>query len=109
MITLNNRITLEEVEKVLYGGENIQVSKAWMDRVEACYRFLEKFAAEKVIYGINTGFGLLAKTRIPDAKLEQLQRNLILSHSVGTGELLSDAVVRRLESRVLSYRKALGS
>ena len=45
-------------------------------------------------YGINTGFGLLAKTRIPDDKLEQLQRNLILSHSVGTGELLSDAVCR---------------
>jgi histidine ammonia-lyase len=45
-------------------------------------------------YGINTGFGLLAKTRIPDDKLEQLQRNLILSHSVGTGELLSDGVVR---------------
>src|SRR5450830_1711526 len=45
-------------------------------------------------YGINTGFGLLAKTRIPDEKLEQLQHNLILSHSVGTGELLSDAVVR---------------
>ncbi len=45
-------------------------------------------------YGINTGFGLLAKTRIPDEKLEQLQRNLILSHSVGTGELISDNVVR---------------
>jgi histidine ammonia-lyase len=45
-------------------------------------------------YGINTGFGILAKTRIPDEKLEELQRNLILSHSVGTGELLSDAVVR---------------
>ncbi|WP_295991248.1 histidine ammonia-lyase [Rugamonas sp.] len=45
-------------------------------------------------YGINTGFGLLAKTRIPDEKLEQLQRNLILSHSVGTGALLSDEVVR---------------
>ncbi len=45
-------------------------------------------------YGINTGFGILAKTRIPDQQLEQLQRNLILSHSVGTGELLSDSVVR---------------
>jgi histidine ammonia-lyase len=45
-------------------------------------------------YGINTGFGLLAKTRIPDEKLEELQRNLILSHSVGTGELLADEVVR---------------
>jgi histidine ammonia-lyase len=45
-------------------------------------------------YGINTGFGILAKQRIPDQQLEQLQRNLILSHSVGTGALLSDAVVR---------------
>src|SRR5437899_2954620 len=45
-------------------------------------------------YGINTGFGILAKTRIPDQQLEQLQRNLILSHSVGTGELLDDALVR---------------
>ena len=47
-------------------------------------------------YGINTGFGLLAKTRIPDDKLEQLQRNLILSHSVGTGDLMPDHVVRLL-------------
>lgn len=45
-------------------------------------------------YGINTGFGMLAKTRIADDRLEQLQSNLILSHAVGTGALLSDAVVR---------------
>jgi len=45
-------------------------------------------------YGINTGFGKLAKTRIPDDQLELLQRNLILSHSVGTGELIDDNVVR---------------
>ena len=45
-------------------------------------------------YGINTGFGMLAKRHIPQAQLEQLQQNLILSHAVGTGELLSDHVVR---------------
>lgn len=45
-------------------------------------------------YGINTGFGKLAKTRIPDDQLELLQRNLILSHSVGTGELIDDNIVR---------------
>ena len=38
MITFNDRITLEEVEKVLYSNEKIQVSEAWMNRVEACYR-----------------------------------------------------------------------
>ena len=47
-------------------------------------------------YGINTGFGKLAKARIPDVQLEQLQRNLILSHSVGVGEPMSDATVRVL-------------
>jgi len=45
-------------------------------------------------YGINTGFGILAKAHIPNEQLEQLQRNLILSHAVGTGELISDAIVR---------------
>ena len=47
-------------------------------------------------YGINTGFGKLAKSRIPDDQLELLQRNLILSHSVGVGEPMSDATVRLL-------------
>ena len=45
-------------------------------------------------YGINTGFGKLAKTRIPDEQLELLQKNLILSHSVGTGELIAEEVAR---------------
>jgi histidine ammonia-lyase len=45
-------------------------------------------------YGINTGFGILARAHIPQDQLAQLQRNLILSHAVGTGALLSDAVVR---------------
>ena len=49
---------------------------------------------DKSAYGINTGFGLLAKTRISDDQLELLQRNLIISHSVGTGERLPDGVVR---------------
>lgn len=47
-------------------------------------------------YGINTGFGKLAQTRIPDEQLEDLQRNLILSHSVGVGQPLDARVVRLL-------------
>jgi histidine ammonia-lyase len=45
-------------------------------------------------YGINTGFGLLAQTRIPTEQLELLQRNLLLSHAAGVGPALPDAVVR---------------
>jgi histidine ammonia-lyase len=45
-------------------------------------------------YGINTGFGLLAQTRIPNEQLEPLQRNLLLSHAAGVGDALPDPVVR---------------
>ncbi len=51
-------------------------------------------AAGRTVYGVNTGFGLLARTRIDDARLTELQRSLVLSHSAGTGPLLDDAVVR---------------
>ena len=51
-------------------------------------------AAHRTVYGVNTGFGLLARTRIDDARLAELQRALVLSHSAGTGPLLDDATVR---------------
>ena len=51
-------------------------------------------ASGDAAYGINTGFGLLAQTRIPNDELELLQRNLLLSHAAGVGEALPDAVVR---------------
>ncbi|MFC5521121.1 histidine ammonia-lyase [Polaromonas jejuensis] len=49
---------------------------------------------DQVVYGINTGFGKLASTKIAPDRLAELQRNLVLSHSVGTGEPLPAAVVR---------------
>jgi histidine ammonia-lyase len=54
----------------------------------------EVVARHETVYGINTGFGLLARTRIDDARLAELQRALVLSHSAGTGPLLDDAAVR---------------
>ena len=63
--------------------------------IEASAAAVQRIVARgNAAYGINTGFGRLAKTRIADDQLQQLQRNLIFSHSVGTGELLSDEVVR---------------
>lgn len=53
-------------------------------------------SAGTVTYGVNTGFGKLASVRIADADLAALQRNLILSHAVGTGPALPDGVVRLL-------------
>lgn len=51
-------------------------------------------ASGKTVYGINTGFGSLAKTRINIDDLETLQRSIVLSHAAGTGEPLSDSAVR---------------
>ena len=48
----------------------------------------------EVAYGINTGFGSLAHTRIPDDQVAELQRRLVLSHAAGTGPILADEIVR---------------
>src|SRR5262245_60323815 len=49
---------------------------------------------DEPVYGINTGFGQLAHTRIPKDKLAELQRNLVLSHATGTGEILGGKTTR---------------
>ncbi|KQU78209.1 MULTISPECIES: histidine ammonia-lyase [unclassified Rhizobacter] len=51
-------------------------------------------ARHEPVYGINTGFGKLAQTRIPDDQLAQLQKNLVLSHSAGIGQPMAAPVVR---------------
>src|SRR5947209_4641027 len=48
----------------------------------------------QTVYGVNTGFGLLANTSIARHDLDELQRNLVLSHACGTGPLLADEIVR---------------
>lgn len=63
-------------------------------KIEACYGFLEQFARDKIIYGINTGFGPMAQWRVSDDHLRDLQYNIIRSHATGMGEPLSDFFIR---------------
>jgi histidine ammonia-lyase len=64
-------------------------------RIAAAAALVEKIvAAGDAAYGINTGFGLLAQTRIASGELELLQKNLLLSHAAGVGAALPDGVVR---------------
>jgi histidine ammonia-lyase len=58
------------------------------------YAFLERFASDKIIYGINTGFGPMAQWRVADEHLRELQYNIIRSHATGAGEPLEDRFVR---------------
>ncbi|WP_374580367.1 histidine ammonia-lyase [Pseudoduganella sp.] len=103
-LTLNpGKLTLSDLRAVWTAHTPIALAKEAYAAVEASCKAVQDIVAKgDAAYGINTGFGLLAKTRIPDDKLEQLQRNLILSHSVGTGELMSDEVVRLLMLTKLS-------
>jgi histidine ammonia-lyase len=64
-------------------------------RIAAASDLVDRIVARgAAAYGINTGFGLLAQTRIPDEQLELLQRNLLMSHAAGVGDPLPDSVVR---------------
>jgi histidine ammonia-lyase len=73
----------------------LRISEPDRGRIAAASSLVDTIvAAGDAAYGINTGFGLLAQTRIPNEQLELLQRNLLLSHAAGVGSALPDAVVR---------------
>jgi histidine ammonia-lyase len=74
---------------------SITISSGAWPTVERSRALIEQALSSGVaIYGVNTGFGRLAQTRIPDDQLKLLQRNLVLSHSTGVGDLLPDSIVR---------------
>lgn len=89
------RLTLGELRALWSAPQRVVLPESAHATIRDSAAAIEAIVARGVAaYGINTGFGKLAKTRIPEAQLEQLQRNLILSHAVGTGEPMSDATVR---------------
>ena len=89
------RLQLTDLRRAWQSPLRVELAAGAWPVIDASAHAVERIVAKgNAAYGINTGFGLLAKKRIDDAELQQLQRNLILSHSVGTGELLSDDVVR---------------
>jgi histidine ammonia-lyase len=76
-------------------GHHIAVDPAALPLIErSAARVSEIVASDETVYGVNTGFGALAQTTIPTDKLAELQRRLVLSHSVGVGALLPDEIVR---------------
>lgn len=87
-------LNLDVVRDILYSGRKIELPEADIDKIGACFRFLSEFSSEKVIYGINTGFGPMAQWRVDDQYLTDLQYNIIRSHACGAGEPLSDIYVK---------------
>lgn len=88
-------LTLGQLRDAWLNPVRIRLSDAARERVSASNATISQvLKAGDVVYGINTGFGLLANVHIGDDELEHLQENLIRSHAVGIGAPLPDAQVR---------------
>lgn len=89
-------LSLDDFSDILYQKKQFSLDRVALDKVEANFRFLAEFSADKLIYGINTGFGPMAQYKVGEGNLLQLQYNLIRSHCSGSGELLPPVLVRAL-------------
>ena len=96
MLTLApGKLSFSQLRLIAERFEPIQLDESCRPGVRACAEAVHKIvAAGQPAYGINTGFGKLAKIHIPVEQLEQLQTNLVRSHAAGMGPLLEDASVR---------------
>ena len=87
-------VSLDQLRQ-LWSGVEVRLDDAAMQRVVESAAAIDRIVAGgETVYGVNTGFGLLANTRIPDDRLAELQTNLILSHSAGLGDPLPRHVTR---------------
>ncbi|NHM18111.1 histidine ammonia-lyase [Tritonibacter mobilis] len=88
-------VTLSTLEQIWRNGTPARLAASARAGVEAAAAMVAEAAAgEAPVYGINTGFGKLASTKIASEDTATLQRNLILSHSCGVGEPLAEDKVR---------------
>ena len=87
-------LTVDTLDRILFDNHSFSVPPQVLADVERCYHFLEEFSADKVIYGINTGFGPMAQWKVEDEDLAALQYNIIRSHATGAGAPLEDIYVK---------------
>ena len=88
-------LSLQELRRISREAVQISLDDAAKPKIEKANEAIYKIIANgKVVYGVNTGFGLLANKRIETKDLEDLQRRIVLSHSAGVGKYLSNDTVR---------------
>jgi histidine ammonia-lyase len=97
MIQVGERaLSLNDFSAILFKEKEVVLDKAAVEKVAINFEFLKSFSSNKLIYGINTGFGPMAQYKVSEANLLQLQYNLIRSHSSGSGNLMSPILVKAL-------------
>ena len=108
MLTLQGKLEITDFESIIFKNEPVQLHKDILERVQNSFHFLKEFSENKIIYGVNTGFGPMAQYKIKDDQRIQLQYNLIRSHASGTGNIIAPKYVRaamlaRLNTLSLGY------
>ena len=109
MVDVGQRIlSLNNISDILYKNELVDLNESALEKLDMNFSFLQKFSSNKLIYGINTGFGPMAQYKVSEENLLQLQYNLIRSHCSGNGNLLPGNLVKalmiaRLNSLMLAY------
>jgi len=97
MVTVGrSNFSLKDFSDILFKNEMVAPDKGALGKVDEAFRFLQTFASDKLIYGINTGFGPMAQYKVAPENLLALQYNLIRSHSSGSGDLLPPLLVKAL-------------
>ena len=102
-------LSLEQLYNIIEQPVTLSLSTDAIERIDKCRSYLnDRFDAvdAAATYGINTGFGSLCNTHIGPGELQQLQHNLLMSHACGTGEEVSQEIVRMmlfLKIQSLSY------
>lgn len=94
----NQWITLDTLETILAENTQLKLTDEVKKSINDCRTYLDEKVAksDRLIYGVNTGFGSLCDTAVSNDDLEQLQRNLVVSHACGMGERVPDEIVRRM-------------
>ncbi len=87
-------LTLEDVRAVVMGGAAVSLPQSVIDRADQGLALLRELSTDRVIYGVNTGFGPMAAYAVSTERSRELQYNLIRSHALGTGAPLSAELAR---------------
>lgn len=97
MITVGQSVlTLADFNDIVFNKKSVSLSPSALTKVETNFKFLQNFSSNKLIYGINTGFGPMAQYKVSEENLLALQYNLIRSHSSGSGNLLTPTLAKAL-------------
>ena len=89
----NKEYSLSDIYQYIHDRPTLTLSEEIQSQINASRKVLDDAVSDdKVIYGVNTGFGKLSQVKIHKDKISVLQENLILSHAVGVGKPIPDDI-----------------